>query len=81
MDERDRQLIRNLYLGQVVMVRVGSENSEPRENKKRSEARMSKLLSLLLFNICMQEMITEALENSEDGQGWRDPGICNEICK
>jgi len=31
VDERDRQLIRNLYLQQKVKIRVGSENSEPGE--------------------------------------------------
>jgi len=65
VDERDRQLIRNLYLEQKVKIKVGSENSEPGELGRG--VKQGCPFSPLLFNIYIQALIAEALENSEDG--------------
>lgn len=65
IDERDRQLIRNLYLGQTFVVRVGEKNSERGELGRG--VRQGCPLSPLLFNIYIQALIAEALENTEDG--------------
>jgi hypothetical protein len=65
VDERDRQLIRQLYLNQRVVVRVNGVNSKP--GLLGRGVRQGCPLSPLLFNVYIQELITEALENVEEG--------------
>ena len=65
VDDRDRQMIKNLYLGQTVVVRIDGEDSEPA--KIGRGVRQGCPLSPLLFNIYIQELLNEALENSKDG--------------
>jgi hypothetical protein len=49
VDERDRQLIKNLYLGQSVVIRIAGEDSDPA--KLGRGVRQGCPLSPLLFNI------------------------------
>ena len=65
VDEKDRQLIRHLYLRQSVVVRVNGGNSEP--GLLGRGVRQGCPLSPLLFNIYIQQLIMEAMENVEDG--------------
>jgi hypothetical protein len=65
VDEKDRQLIRHLYLSQSVVVRVNGGNSEP--GLLGRGVRQGCPLSPLLFNIYIQQMIMETMENVEDG--------------
>jgi hypothetical protein len=63
IDERDRQLIRKFCLGQTFVVRVGEKRGELGRGVRQG----CPLLSPLLFNIYIQALIAEALENTEDG--------------
>ena len=62
VDRRDRQLNRNLYLCQSVTVRIAGEYSG--ECKLDRGVRQGCPLSPLLFNIYIQALMNEALENS-----------------
>src|SRR6218665_921721 len=65
VDWRERRLIGNLYLGQKVRIRIEGEYSEP-ELIGRG-VRQGCPLSPLLFNIYIEELIREALEDTEEG--------------
>ncbi len=65
VDERDKRLIRNLYLNQVVRIRIEGENSEPGIIGRG--VRQGCPLSPLLFNIYIEELIREALEKIDEG--------------
>jgi len=65
VDWRERRLIANLYLGQKGRVRIEGEYSEP--GLIGREVRQGCPHSPLLFNIYIEELITEALENTKEG--------------
>ena len=65
VDKIDRRLIRNLYLGRSVTVRIAGEQSG--KCKLGRGIRQGCPLSPLLFNIYIQSLMNEALENSTDG--------------
>ena len=65
VDERDRQLIKNLSLRQRVVVRVKGMNSGP--GLLGRGVRQGCPLSPMLFNTYIQQLIIEAMENVEDG--------------
>jgi len=65
VDWRERRLLGNLYLGQKVRVRIEGEYSEQRLIGRG--VRKGCPLSPLLFNIYIEELIREALENTEEG--------------
>jgi Reverse transcriptase (RNA-dependent DNA polymerase) len=65
IDWRDRRLIGNLYMGQKVRVRIEGEFSEP--GKVGRGVRQGCPLSPLLFNIYIEELVREALEDVEEG--------------
>jgi hypothetical protein len=65
VDERDKQMVQNLYMGQIAVVRITGEDSEPA--KIGRGVRQGCPLSSLLFNIYIQALLNEALENSGDG--------------
>ena len=65
IDWKDRRLIRNLYMGQKIRIRIEGEYSEPGEIGRG--VRQGCPLSPLLFNIYIEELIREALENLEVG--------------
>jgi len=65
IDWRDRRLIGNLYMGQNVRIRIEGEYSEP--GLIGRGVRQGCPLSPLLFNIYIEELIREALEDTEEG--------------
>jgi len=65
IDWRDRRLIGNLYVGQKMQVRIDEEYSEP--GKVGRGARQGCPLSPLLFNIYIEELVPEAVEDLEEG--------------
>src|SRR5688572_8499115 len=65
IDWRDRRLIWNLYMGQKVRIRIEGEYSEP--GLIGRGVRQGCPLSPLLFNIYIEELIREALEDTEEG--------------
>ncbi|PGH37471.1 MAG: hypothetical protein CRN43_21000, partial [Candidatus Nephrothrix sp. EaCA] len=65
VDWRERRLIGNLYLGQKVRIRIEGEYSEP--GLIGRGVRQGCPLSPLLFNIYIEELIREALEDTEEG--------------
>src|ERR1700733_8676094 len=65
VDWRDRRLIRNLYLGQKMRIRIEGELSEP--GKIGRGVRQGCPLSPILFNIYIEEIVREALEEVNEG--------------
>src|SRR3984885_14147392 len=65
VDWRDRRLIGNLYMGQKVRIRIDGEYSE--QGVVGRGVRQGCPLSPLLFNIYIEEIIKEALEDLEEG--------------
>ena len=65
IDWRDRRLIGNLYMGQKMRIRIDGEYSEP-GNVGRG-VRQGCPLSPLLFNIYIEELVREAVEDMEEG--------------
>jgi len=64
VDWRERRLIANLYLGQKVNVRIEGEYSEPGPIGRG--VRQGCPLLPLLFNLYIEELIREALKNTEE---------------
>ena len=60
IDWKDRRLIKNLYMGQTVMIRIDGINSKP--GKIGRAIRQGCPLSPLLFNIYIEEIVREAME-------------------
>ena len=65
IDWKDRRLIKNLYMGQTVMIRIDGINSKP--GKIGRAVRQGCPLSPLLFNIYIEEIVREAMEKVTDG--------------
>ena len=65
IDWRDRRLIGNLYIGQKVRIRIDGEYSET--GKVSRGVRQGCPLSPLLFNIYIEELVREAVEELEEG--------------
>src|SRR6218665_463743 len=67
IDWRDRRLIGNLYMGQQMRARIDGEYSEP--GKVGRGMRQGCPLSPLglLFNIYIEELVREAVEDLEEG--------------
>ena len=65
IDWRDRRLIGNLYIGQKMRIRIDGEYSEP-GNVGRG-VRQGCPLSPLLFNIYIEELVRETVEDMEEG--------------
>ena len=65
VDYRDRRLIENLYMGQTFTVRIEEEDSDPGVIGRGTRQRCP--LSSLLFNIYIQEVLNETLDNVADG--------------
>ena len=65
VDYRDRRMIWELYMNQSAEVIIGEEISEAAEIGRG--ARQGGLLSTILFNIYVEFMLMEALEDCEDG--------------
>ena len=65
IDWKDRRLIKNLYMGQTVMIRIDGINSKP--GKIGRAVRQGCPLSPLLFNIYIEEIVREAMEKTSDG--------------
>ena len=65
IDWKYRRLIKNLYMGQTVMIRIDGINSKP--GKIGRAVRQGCPLSPLLFNIYIEEIVREAMEKTSDG--------------
>ena len=65
VDWRDRRLIGNLYMGQRIRVRIEGELSEPVQIGR--SVRQGCPLSPILFNLYIEELIREALQDTEEG--------------
>src|SRR6218665_2763959 len=65
VDWRDRRLIGNLYMGQKIRVKIDGEFSEPRSIGRG--VRQGYPLSPILFNLYIEELVREALQDSEEG--------------
>jgi hypothetical protein len=64
IDWRERRLIGKLYVDQSVKVRL--DQGEMRSMKTGRVVRQGCCLSLILFNVCSEYLIKEALEGFED---------------
>ena len=64
VDWRDRRLIYRLYKNQSVVIRINSLHSDACQLGRG--VRQACPLSPLLFNTYIQQLIEEALENTED---------------
>lgn len=65
VDWKDRRMIRNLYMHQTAVVRIGNECSA--ESEIGCGVRQGCCLSPLLFTLYMEMMMTEAMEDIEEG--------------
>ena len=65
IDWRDRRMIKELYMRQEAVVRIGDEESEPGTIGRG--VRQGCPLSPLLFSIYVEAMIVEAMEDVEEG--------------
>jgi len=65
VDYRDSRLIGNLHMGQTFTVRIEEEDSDPGIIGRGT--RQGCPLSPLLFNIYIQEVLNETLDNVADG--------------
>ena len=65
VDWRERRLIGNLYMGQRVKIRIDGEFSEPATIGRG--VRQGCPLSPILFNIYIEEIVRETLEELEEG--------------
>src|ERR1043165_7607201 len=65
VDWRERRLIGNLYMGQRVKIRIDGEFSEPATIGRG--VRQGCPLSPILFNIYIEEIVREMLEELEEG--------------
>src|SRR3981081_3577887 len=65
VDWRDRSLISNLYMNQIVTVKIGEEFSEPGVIGR--EVRQGCCHSPLLFSLYSEMMMIEALDDIEEG--------------
>src|SRR3984885_9688321 len=65
VDWRDRRLIGNLYMGQRIRVRIEGELSEPGQIGRG--VKQGCPLSPILFNLYIEELIREALQDTEEG--------------
>lgn len=65
IDWKDRRLIGNLYMNQKVKIRIDGECSE--EGEIGRGVRQGCPLSPLLFNIYIEELMQEAMEDIEEG--------------
>ena len=65
IDWRDRRLICELYIKQEAVVRIMNEESEPCAIGRG--VRQSCTLSPLLFSIFVERMVTEGLDNINEG--------------
>ena len=65
LDWKERRAVWELYVNQSAVIQVGDDLSEPA--KIGRGARQGGLLSTIIFNIYVQFMINEALEDNDDG--------------
>ena len=65
VDYRDKRLIENLYMGQTFTVRIEAKDSDPGIIGRGT--RQGCLLSPLLFNIYIQEILNKTPDNVTDG--------------
>src|SRR6218665_1169241 len=65
VDWKDRRLIGNLYMGQKIRVKIEGEFSEPGSIGRGM--RQGCPFSPILFNLYIEELVREALQNSEEG--------------
>ena len=65
VDYRDRKMIWNLYMNQTASVMIDGELPDPAVIGRG--VRQGGLLSIILYNIYADFMISEALENNSDG--------------
>src|SRR6476661_8445162 len=65
VDLRDRRMISELYMNQEAVVRIAGGESD--SDIIGRGFRQGCLLSLLLFSICAEMLMKEALENVEEG--------------
>src|SRR4051812_34780296 len=66
IDWKDRRLLRDLYMWQEAVVRTVGKDSDPGVIR-RLVVRQRFSISPLLFSICAEVIMTEALENMKEG--------------